>query len=267
MTLTEFNFLATRKLDFEIIIKHPYKICELKPAYGLIFDEYLKEYNFWGYGDIDLVYGNIEKFLPADWHNLYDIIAFHNRFIPGHFCLLRNNNVCKNLFRESKNYKRIFQSPVYHGFDEILNPFKVMPGKYTLYLSKMVRTNCHIAITAFVKMFRESLFYGFYKRWKKLQIPAKHASNNDFTSIVYWNWVNKKLNVWQQLSFEDDLMFRKTGIRVWDIEWNHGTLIDRSNGKEIIYFHFSLSKSNFSFYIDTFNESRSRFHITQTGIK
>lgn len=36
-TLEAFNLLATDKLGFEIFVKSAYKLCDFKPAYGVIF--------------------------------------------------------------------------------------------------------------------------------------------------------------------------------------------------------------------------------------
>ncbi len=38
--------LASEKLGFEIELDSPYKLCDFKPAYGLIFSEYLKGFDF-----------------------------------------------------------------------------------------------------------------------------------------------------------------------------------------------------------------------------
>lgn len=48
-----------KNYDFKIAIDNPYKFCDFKPAYGEIFADYLKGYDFWGHCDIDLLWGNI----------------------------------------------------------------------------------------------------------------------------------------------------------------------------------------------------------------
>lgn len=42
-SLNDFNKLATEKLNVEINVKKPYKLCDFRPAYGLIFEDYLKD--------------------------------------------------------------------------------------------------------------------------------------------------------------------------------------------------------------------------------
>lgn len=74
-----------RIFDFKIILNSPYKLCDYKPAYGEVFSDYLKEYDFWGHCDIDLFFGNIRKFITDDILNKYDRILTR-----GHFSLYKN---------------------------------------------------------------------------------------------------------------------------------------------------------------------------------
>ena len=65
-TIDEFKKNASEKLGFQVCIDNAYKLCDFKPAYGFIFSEILKEYDFWGHGDIDMVYGNIREFMTEE---------------------------------------------------------------------------------------------------------------------------------------------------------------------------------------------------------
>jgi hypothetical protein len=56
-TLQDFNALAVAKLGINFRITHPYKLCDFKPMYGVIFEDYLRGYEYWAYGDVDLIYG------------------------------------------------------------------------------------------------------------------------------------------------------------------------------------------------------------------
>ena len=62
-TLSEINQLAKEKLELHVQITTGYKLCDFKPTYGILFSELLKGYDFWGHGDIDVIYGNIRKFM------------------------------------------------------------------------------------------------------------------------------------------------------------------------------------------------------------
>lgn len=117
-SLDEFKVQASKKLGFDLDFEMAYKLCDFKPASGLLFQDILEKYDFWGHGDIDMVYGNIRSFITSDILNKYDLINAHKNFITGTFCLYRNNDLMINLFMESRDYQRVFSYPEYLGFDE-----------------------------------------------------------------------------------------------------------------------------------------------------
>ena len=43
-TLEEIKIIANKKLGLKVSIDYPYKLCDFKPAYGLIFEDYSKGY-------------------------------------------------------------------------------------------------------------------------------------------------------------------------------------------------------------------------------
>ncbi len=118
INLAYFNSLATIKLGFEIDIKFSYKLCDFKPAFGLIFEDYLHNYDIWGFGDIDVIYGNIRNFMTDDILNEFEVISVRPDWLPGCFVLLQNTKKMTNLFKESKDYKTVFTTEKHYCFDE-----------------------------------------------------------------------------------------------------------------------------------------------------
>jgi hypothetical protein len=118
LDLSAFNLWASEKLGFEISLKNAYKLCDFKPAYGVIFSEYLKEYDFWGMCDIDIILGRIREFMTDELLYEYDVINTRHDYLTGSFMLFRNNEVCNNLFAKSKDYKKVFISDKHFCFDE-----------------------------------------------------------------------------------------------------------------------------------------------------
>jgi len=184
MTLQKFNHLASKQTGMEITINHPYKLCDLKPAYGEIFNEYISAYDFWGYGDMDLVYGNINRFISGNDLSEYDIISNHNEFITGHFCLLRNNYKIRTLYKTGNQFIKAFQNKKYIGFDEQIIPFKINTDPQKNRLSKQIHLTWHLFI-------HNLLDNPFCKRLKKIklvyegeEIHSKQVNNSDFTGIV-----------------------------------------------------------------------------------
>lgn len=117
-SLSAFNLLATKKLGFDIDLKNAYKLCDFKPAYGVIFSEYLTAYDFWGMCDIDIILGRIREFMTEELLDEYDVINTRHDYLTGSFMLFRNGDVINNLFTKSKDYKKVFTSDVHYCFDE-----------------------------------------------------------------------------------------------------------------------------------------------------
>jgi len=116
--LQEINRLATANLGFATRIESGYKLCDFKPTYGIIFNELLKEYDFWGFGDIDVIYGNIRAFITDELLKNYDLISVRPDWIPGCFVLFKNCQKMNKLFMLSRDYKKVLMSDKHYCFDE-----------------------------------------------------------------------------------------------------------------------------------------------------
>lgn len=117
-SLEEIKELARRKLGFEVCIDFPYKLCDFKPVYGLFFSEYLQGYDFWGQSDIDNIYGNIRNFMTDEILSKTEFISVRHEYATGCFALYKNNELVNNIFKRSKDYRKVFTSSSYLGFDE-----------------------------------------------------------------------------------------------------------------------------------------------------
>lgn len=117
-SIEDLKRLASKKLGFEVNIDFPYKLCDFKPAYGVIFSEYIKGYIFWAQSDIDIIFGDIRKFMTADFLERYDFISLRHDYTTGCFALYRNNDLMNTIFTRSKDYKEVFSSSPHFCFDE-----------------------------------------------------------------------------------------------------------------------------------------------------
>ena len=98
-TLSSIKKLAEKKLGFLVGLDSAYKLCDFKPTYGLLFEEYIKDYAYWGHCDCDLIFGNLDKLLtPLLKEGIYDKL-----FAAGHLTLYRNTY--DNNRRFMKKYK------------------------------------------------------------------------------------------------------------------------------------------------------------------
>lgn len=85
--------------DFSVACGDPYKLCDYKPVYGEVFAERLKDYDWWGYCDIDLILGNVRKFITDDILDMHDKI-----FVSAHISIFKNCQRMNSLFRNLGNY-------------------------------------------------------------------------------------------------------------------------------------------------------------------
>lgn len=103
--------------DFKIIIHTPHKLCDYKPAYGYLFENYLKEFRFWGYCDLDLILGNLNNYLTDDLFEVYDKI-----FCLGHMTIFKNtpenNRIFLQPYKGKLLYKIAFTTEKTTTFDE-----------------------------------------------------------------------------------------------------------------------------------------------------
>ncbi len=118
ISLSELCAQASRKLGFPFRFRHAYKLCDLRPAFGVIFDELIGPYDFWGHGDIDLVYGDLRRFFTDELLASYDILSAREEWLSGGLCLFRNAPAVKGLFREEPAFAEILQDERHRCFDE-----------------------------------------------------------------------------------------------------------------------------------------------------
>ncbi len=116
--LNEISNLISEKLKTGIRLQSAWKLNEVKPLFGLLFQEELKRYDFWGWCDIDIVWGNIRNFLNDKTLNSYDIITTKKNWTAGHFVLFRNNETTRYLFNRNKKIIELLNSEKYLAFEE-----------------------------------------------------------------------------------------------------------------------------------------------------
>lgn len=100
LTLSEFKLLIEERLGKSIVLETPYKLCDYKPIYGYVLEQYIDKYDYWGYCDCDLIWGDLYKFIEPLMNENYDKI-----FAAGHLTLYRNTTENNELFRTYDNAK------------------------------------------------------------------------------------------------------------------------------------------------------------------
>jgi hypothetical protein len=113
----EIKNLFQSKFDFEINLNNAHNLCDLKPTFGYVFEEYIREYEYWGHCDSDVIFGNLNNFLNSELLSKYDKL-----FVLGHLSIYKNNIVNNKRFTNKINnieiYKKVFSLPIGTLFDE-----------------------------------------------------------------------------------------------------------------------------------------------------
>lgn len=203
------------KFDFEINLDRPYKLCDYKVTYGYVFQEYIKEYNFWGYCDLDLIFGDLDNFITDKILDNYDKL-----FIFGHATLYRNSEKINKLFMKEyivngisrKIYKKYFSSARVYGFDELY-----------------MKINGNIRINDIFE--KEKI-----KIYKKNSAANIYGSKSFFKVIEDYDLINK-IDIFEKKEDKDKLFIYENGkIKKYFIRDK------KLESKEYMYIHLQLRK-------------------------
>ena len=176
MTFDEMKELAENRLGFKICLSSPYKLCDYKPAYGYIFEEYISNYEYWGHCDCDLIFGDLNSFLPELFEKKYDKL-----FAAGHLTIYKNdfgnNRRFMNSYQGREIYIEAFTTESIYVFDEDMSEYNV----HRLFLAdgaKVYETDLSMNPTMRYARFRRSYYSAKDKRfiWE-IYKPARY----------YWN--------------------------------------------------------------------------------
>lgn len=94
------------------------KIWDYRCALGLLYEEQLEGYDFWGHCDFDMVFGDVDKWFDDATLNELDIWSNHDTYICGPWTLYRNTVQVKNLFILHPKWADIMSDPKVTGWVE-----------------------------------------------------------------------------------------------------------------------------------------------------
>lgn len=155
MSFDELKKKIQSKFEFQIKITEPHKLCDYKPAYGYIFEDYLEESGYWGHCDIDTILGNLGAFLDE-----LLVQGFDKLFCLGHMQIYKNTYENNRMFMRpvagEKWYIEAFSSEKTTVFDEAGSGEKNINTIYKIYKKKLftddLSMNCSVIPTRLVKV-------------------------------------------------------------------------------------------------------------------
>jgi uncharacterized phage-associated protein len=192
LTIRDLADIISKKLSLRVEILYPYKICDFKPAFGEIFNDYLGGYAFWGCCDLDLMFGNLSKFITDD------ILASYKKvLVRGHLTLYRNEPVVNAAYRSSKtiDYKKIFESQSYCLFDEWMGIYQIFKELDIDQYQEEIMVDIKVGSARYVCTHVENNFSRQIFVWEDGEVKQYYLTNGklQYREFAYVHYQKRKI--------------------------------------------------------------------------
>ncbi len=94
------------------------KVWDYRCALGLLYEEELKDYDYWGHVDFDMVFGDMNKYVPDELLDQLDVYSSHHEYVCGCFSLYRNAPEVNKLFMDCSMFEIRMRDPEPSGWVE-----------------------------------------------------------------------------------------------------------------------------------------------------
>lgn len=199
-SFTDYTAFAAARLGTPFAPTDPYKLCDLKPALGYVHESDIAGYEFYGFGDIDVIYGRISPFFPESMRRRFDILSTHSNTVSGHFCLFKNTRANRVMFRRIKRFGELLADPSSHSLDEA-------------------------GLTAAIRSMRRAGTLLNPLRWVGLRHRPRKLFKEQFSTILSLRgWIDKTLNYpsvwrWRNGSLTTDLSGSREFLYLHFMRW------------------------------------------------
>jgi hypothetical protein len=116
-SFTDYVDFISKRLGINFKPSEHYKICDVKPMYGDLYSDDIVDYDYYGFGDLDVIYGDIRKFYTDDVLS-FDVVSTHVGMISGHLALFKNTKALRKAYSNIPNWKDYLENPYPTRFDE-----------------------------------------------------------------------------------------------------------------------------------------------------
>ena len=170
-SLDEIRERCRERIDPAMILPKPYKLCDYKPLYGSIFADFLPDYAFWGYCDLDVVFGRLKDFFTPERLAQYDKLL-----TLGHLSVYRNTPDVSSRVRAPGSQiplQEVLTNPRTCAFDEF-------NGIYSIYKANGF------------PMYEEVPFADISCLWKRFTLHTRSSkryarpAENHIHQLFYW---------------------------------------------------------------------------------
>lgn len=116
MNLADFLSYLSLRVGVQLQAEKPYKVCDFRPAFSALLDLVQGDWDWWGHCDIDMIFGDIRKFVSDEM-----LLRYERIFSVGHLSLYRNSAFSNDFFRRKApglDWVDIFKDPAHRAYDE-----------------------------------------------------------------------------------------------------------------------------------------------------
>lgn len=213
MSFSEYLDFVSQKLGFEFKTSYAYKLCDLRPFYAQIHYDDIKDYDFYGWTDLDLFFGDIRSFYTDDLLNKFDVFSTHGKRLSGHFSLFRNTIKNRMMYKRIYRRKEYLLEKEYMRLDE-----NGLTNAYVMTIFDKINEKFNLSLNNFfTKLFSSRL---------KKYLYMKEQYTTPFTPIP---WLDGSIN-----SNQPDIWY-----------YIDGKITNNRDGeREFMYLHFMNFKSS-----------------------
>lgn len=198
VTLSDLRARFVTACGRDVSLTVPYKVCDIRPALGAMFPEWIPQDSPWGYCDSDLLWGNIRSFVSDEDLITYDVISSHICSVIGQCTIFRSSRLARSLLLEVENLEMLLLEKDYSGIDEL----------------KLDRVVTEWEEAGRLKASRRML-----QVWERLYVPS------------WEDWASTRES--KRLRRQVVVKFP-----VGPCEWSDGKLCHLESGREFMFFHF-----------------------------
>ena len=185
----------------DIKINKPYKLCDMKPTFGRVFSDYLEGYDFWAYGDCDLIWGDLRKHLPDAFLDKYDWFQ-----CLGNLQIIRNKEEMNNYYLleraewsryKEKSWKKVIETERNISFNEWTGiPMILRENGKRIYWNRENLVNIYQEDKGFKKMIDNTVQHNTlfqYWLWENGAIYHVNKLTGKKTERLYIHFSSRKM--------------------------------------------------------------------------
>ncbi len=94
------------------------KVWDYRCTLGYLYWNELADYDYWGHMDFDVVFGDVNAFLPDSKLETLDVYSTHHEYVCGCFSMYKNSLPVKCLFMRQPNWGEFLNKPEPNGWVE-----------------------------------------------------------------------------------------------------------------------------------------------------